>query len=171
MDFKAAGNAVYLVGETKDELGGSHLHAVAGVTGGIPPMPDTQRAPRIFKALHAAISAGLVRSCHDCSEGGVAVALAEMAFAGEIGADITKLPGDGLTDHAKLFSESLTRFVVEVPPEKVADFEAKFAGLPLTKIGATVAEPRLRIAGNNGEWLLWAKLSELKEAWQKPLRW
>ncbi len=171
MDFKAAGNAVYLIGETKDELGGSHLHAVAGVTGGIPPMPDVQRAPSIFQALHAAISAGLVRACHDCSEGGVAVALAEMAFAGEIGADITKLPGDGLTDHAKLFSESLTRFVVEVLPEKVADFEAKFAGLPLTKIGVTVAEQRLRIAGANGEWLLWAKLSELKEAWQKPLRW
>ncbi len=171
MDFKAAGNAVYLIGETKDELGGSHLHAVAGVSGGTPPMPDVVRAPKIFQALYAAISAGLVRACHDCSEGGVAVTLAEMAFAGEIGADIAKLPGDGLGDHAKLFSESLTRFVVEVPPEKVADFEAKFAGLPLTKIGVTVAEQRLRIAGNNGEWLLWAKLSELKEAWQKPLRW
>ena len=171
MDFKAAGNAVYLIGETRGELGGSHLFAVAGSGGGIPPMPDTQRAPKIFQALYAAISAGLVRACHDCSEGGVAVALAEMAFAGEIGADITKLPGDGLTDHAKLFSESLTRFVVEVFPEKVPDFEAKFAGLPLAKIGATVAEPRLRIAGANGEWLIWAKLSELKEAWQKPLRW
>ncbi len=76
-----------------------------------------------------------------------------------------------MSDEAKLFSESPTRFLVEVKPENAAAFEACFAGVPVAKVGTTVAEPRLRIAGANGEWLLWVKLGELKEAWQKPLRW
>ncbi|HSQ58269.1 MAG TPA: hypothetical protein VLM40_21270, partial [Gemmata sp.] len=60
---------------------------------------------------------------------------------------------------------------VEVRPDHAADFEGCFHGLPLAKIGVTVAEPRLRIASANGEWLIWLKLAELKESWQKPLRW
>ena len=76
-----------------------------------------------------------------------------------------------MSDEAALFSESPTRFLVEVKPEHAAAFEAAFRGLPLAKVGTTVSEPRLRIAGSNGDWLIWAKLAELKEAWQKPLRW
>ncbi|MFO0849068.1 MAG: phosphoribosylformylglycinamidine synthase subunit PurL [Gemmataceae bacterium] len=171
MDLKAAGNDLYLVGVTKDELGGSHLHLVTGQTGGTPPMPDLELAPRLFTAVHKAITAGLVRSCHDLSEGGLAVAVAEMAFAGEVGADVTRLPGDGLSDEVRLFSESATRFILEVEPGKVAELTTLLAGLPLAKIGTTIADQRLRVAGGNGEWLVWAKLSDLKEAWQKPLRW
>ena len=171
MDLKEPGNKLYLIGVTKDELGGSHLHLVTGATGGTPPTPDLELAPKLFAAVHRAIREGLVRACHDLSEGGLAVAVAEMAFAGGVGADVTTLPGGGLSDEAKLFSESTTRFLIEAKPDQAADLEMLFAGLPLTKIGATVAEPRLRIAGANGEWVVWAKLADLKEAWQKPLRW
>ena len=98
-----------------------------------------------------------------------------MAFAGGVGADVAGLKdltgAGGLSDEVRLFSESPTRFVVEVKPADAEAFRKCFAGLPLTPLGKTVAEPRLRIAGANGEWLIWAKLSELKEAWQKPLRW
>ncbi|HKA06389.1 MAG TPA: AIR synthase-related protein, partial [Gemmataceae bacterium] len=120
-----------------------------------------------------AITKGLVRACHDPSEGGLAVALAEMAFAGGVGADITDLKsiGEGLMDAARLFSESPTRFVMEVRPDDGKALKEVFAGLPLVKIGTTVKEARLRIAGENWEWLIWSKLDELKEAWQKPLRW
>jgi phosphoribosylformylglycinamidine (FGAM) synthase-like enzyme len=93
-----------------------------------------------------------------------------MAFAGGLGVDITSLPG-GLSEEARLFSESTTRFLIEVKPENTAALEAVFAGLPLARIGTTVTEPRLRIAGSGGDWLIWARLSDLKEAWQKPLRW
>ena len=121
------------------------------------------------------IQAGLIRACHDLSEGGLAVTLAEMAFAGGVGADMTglsEMPGTtGLSDEVRLFSESTTRFVVEVQPRYVEQFQRVFAQLPHARIGHTVAEPRLRVAGTNGEWLIWAKLAELKEAWQKPLRW
>jgi phosphoribosylformylglycinamidine synthase len=106
------------------------------------------------------------------SEGGLAVAAAEMAFTGNIGADVMdagKIEAE--SDAVRLFSESATRFLVEVKPEHAAEFEKQFDGLPLAKIGKTVKESRLRIAGANGEWLVWANLSDLKEAWQKPLRW
>jgi phosphoribosylformylglycinamidine synthase len=170
MDLKEPGNHLYLIGETRDELGGSFASLVTGRSGGNVPRVDLERAPRIFAAVHRAIIAGLVRSCHDTSEGGLAVAAAEMAFAGGVGADVSGLPGD-FSDEVKLFSESCTRFLVEVKPENAAAFEACFAGLPCAKVGTTVAEPRLRIAGTGGEWLVWVKLTELKEAWQKPLRW
>jgi len=170
IDLKEAGNAIYLVGTTEDELGGSHHHLVAGISGGNVPRVKLELAPRLFAALHEAIAAGLVRSCHDLSEGGLAAALAEMAFSGGIGADVPTLSGE-FSDEVKLFSETPSRFLVEVPPEKTIAFEAKFQGLPLSMIGVTVVEPRLRIAGAAGEWLIWIKLNELKEAWQKPLRW
>ncbi|VTR99122.1 phosphoribosylformylglycinamidine synthase ii : Phosphoribosylformylglycinamidine synthase subunit PurL OS=Pirellula staleyi (strain ATCC 27377 / DSM 6068 / ICPB 4128) GN=purL PE=3 SV=1: AIRS: AIRS_C: AIRS: AIRS_C [Tuwongella immobilis] len=175
MDLKAAGHLIYQVGVTKPDLGGSHYHMVQGITGGRVPQVDLELAPKVFRAMHAAISAGLVRSCHDLSEGGLATALAEMAFAGEIGVDVTSLDAitgpEPLSDIVRLYSESPTRFVVEVPEERAAAFEQLLAGIPLAKIGVTVKEPRLRIADSNGEWLIWAKLSELKDAWQKPLAW
>jgi phosphoribosylformylglycinamidine synthase len=170
MDLKETGNHLYLVGRTNDELGGSYYHLVTGQSSGKVPKVDLELAPKVFAAVHSAIMQGLVRACHDLSEGGLAVAVAEMAFAGGVGVDVTTLPGE-FTDEVKLFSESQTRFVVEVKPANAAAFEKCFAGLPLTKIGTTVAEPRLRIAGSGGEWLIWLKLAELKDAWQKPLLW
>lgn len=170
MDLKEPGNVLYLVGNTKEELGGSHFHLVANRTGGRVPHVDLATAPRLFGAVHSAIANGYVRACHDLSEGGLAVAIAEMCFAGGIGADITSLPGE-IGDEAKLFSESPSRFLVEVKPEHTSAFEAVFTSLPVARVGASVSDPRLRIAGANGEWLIWVKLSTLKEAWQKPLRW
>jgi phosphoribosylformylglycinamidine synthase len=136
---------------------------------------DLETAPKVFAAIHAAITAGLVRACHDLSEGGLAVAAAEMAFAGGVGADldgVSAIPGaEGETDEVRLFSESATRFLIEARPEHAAELGRVFAGLPVVRVGKTLADPRLRVAGANGEWVIWVKLSELKEAWQKPLRW
>jgi phosphoribosylformylglycinamidine synthase len=81
------------------------------------------------------------------------------------------LLGGTRPDEVTLFSESTTRFVIETTPANVAAVREVFAGLPLTELGRTVKEPRLRIAGSGGDWVVWANLSELKEAWQKPLRW
>jgi phosphoribosylformylglycinamidine synthase len=172
MDLKEPGNELYVVGVTKDELGGSHFYLVAGQPGGNVPRVDLELAPRVFAAVHAAITKGLVRACHDPSEGGFAAALAEMAFAGGVGADVTDLKAvaPGLSDTARLFSESPTRFILEVRPEHATAVREAFDGLPLAKVGVTVQEPRLRIAGESGEWLIWSKLDELKEEWLKPLR-
>jgi phosphoribosylformylglycinamidine synthase len=86
MDLKEAGNFLYQVGATKDEMGGSHFALVQDLAGGQPPKLDAEQAKAIFAALHRAIRQGLVRGCHDLSEGGLAVAAAEMAFAGGLGA-------------------------------------------------------------------------------------
>jgi phosphoribosylformylglycinamidine synthase len=88
MDLKAAGNFLYQVGTTHDELGGSHFLMVAGVQGGRVPCVCSRTARTTFEGLHAAIAGGAVRACHDLSEGGLAVAAAEMAFAGGLGARI-----------------------------------------------------------------------------------
>jgi phosphoribosylformylglycinamidine synthase len=171
MDLKEPGNHLFLVGVTKKEMGGSHYNLACGLAAGDVPHVDLELAPRVFRALHAAMHRGLIRSCHDLSEGGLATALAEMAFAGGIGADVTELRGGTQPDEVALFSESTTRFVIETTPANAAAVREVFAGLPLTELGRTVKEPRLRIVGANGEWIVWSNLSELKEAWQKPLRW
>lgn len=174
MDLKEPGNVLFLIGTTRDEMGGSHYELVHGGTGGVPPQVDLELAPRIFRKLHAAIQRGLIRSCHDLSEGGLAVAVAEMAFAGGIGADLTDLRSTSIqqADEVLLFAESNTRFVVEVTPDNVQAFrECMGSDVPLAQMGQTCPEPRLRIAGTQGEWVIWAQLADLKEAWQSPLRW
>jgi phosphoribosylformylglycinamidine synthase len=171
MDLKEAGNELFLLGVTRNELGGSQYHLVKGIRGGTPPRVDLMLAPEVFIGLHVAMRRGLIRACHDLSDGGLAVAIAEMAFAGGIGADVTTLPGDE-PDEVRLFSESATRFLIEVRPGDVAALSECFGNdVPRTRVGQTTHEPRLRIAGGAGEWIVWATLADLKEAWQKSLRW
>jgi phosphoribosylformylglycinamidine synthase len=179
MDLKRAGNYLYQVGLTRDELGGSHLALVAGLQGGQVPTLDAEAAKKIFAALHQAIARGLVRACHDMSEGGLAVAAAEMAFAGGLGAKISlygvprDLPaGTPHADLALLFAESNTRFLCEVAPPNVAAFETTLRGLPIANIGEVTSTDRLEITGTTGAAkVIDARLADLKEAWQKPLRW
>ncbi len=138
MDLKGAGNFLFAVGDTRPELGGSHA-ALLGAT----VRPQHRSAPHPvrnplerLRSLHGAIRAGLVRACHDLSEGGLGVALAEMCLAGDVGADIqlSAVPVDPYyayaADDAVLFAESLTRFVVEVRPEDAASLQRRAGGHP-----------------------------------------
>ncbi|MBS0266799.1 MAG: phosphoribosylformylglycinamidine synthase subunit PurL [Planctomycetes bacterium] len=175
MDLKTPGNILALVGATHDELGGSHLALVRGLTGGRVPQVDSALAPRLFRGLHQAISQGTVRSCHDLSEGGLAVAVAEMAFAGGLGADLDLQPlaaQSGLKhDAVLLFSESNTRFLVEVAPAHWEAFKKHLAGLPLVELGKVVAGPQVTIRGVAGKVVVDAPWQELKHAWKAPLAW
>ncbi len=182
MDLKEPGNVLYLVGVTRDELGGSHYYKILpsfsrvacdALVGGHVPQMDPHIAKQTFAAMHRAIHAGLVRSCHDLSEGGLAVALAEMAFAGGCGAriDVKAMPCDGDLDVAtRLFSESNTRFLCEVLAENVAKFEAAIAGAAHAWIGLTNDNHRFVIHFGDAT-VVDSDLATLKEAWQKPLRW
>lgn len=174
MDLKAAGNVLYQVGITKNEMGGSHFALVNGLKGGTVPHVDLEQAPKIFVAVHKAIEGGLLKSCHDLSEGGLAVAAAEMAFAGGFGVelDLAALADSStISDPAVLlFSESTTRFLVETTPESAVKLEALFQGLPLTKVGKTTSAKRVQ-AGLGGKQILDADSAELKAAWLKPLAW
>jgi len=175
MDLKAPGNPVYLVGVTKDELGGSHWYALEKAVGRHVPRVDLKLAPRIFAAVHAAIAAGCVRACHDLSEGGLAVAAAEMAFAARLGLelDLAAVPReDGLQDNGRmLFSESQTRFLVEVAADRAADFEKTLAGVPCARVGEVTKNGRFVIRGLGGKTVVEAACDRLQEAWKAPLAW
>ncbi len=152
MDAKEAGNILYLVGLTGPHLGGSELHAQLGLDGGTVPRPDLQLAPQVFAGLHSAIAAGTVRACHDLSEGGLAVAIAETCLAGRLGAriDLDQVPMSALPESyntvgTALFSESCSRFLVEVAPTDCAEFESKLEGLPMGAIGKVTADSMLCI--------------------------
>lgn len=173
MDLKQPGNVLFLVGETRDEFGGSHFALVNGLTGGQVPTLEPERSLRIFTALHGAMRRRLVRSCHDLSEGGLAVALAEAAFAGGLGLeiDLQTLSTAKLSDAALLFAESNTRFIVEVAPSNAAAFAETLGGLPCVQIGSVTDRDRLVVRGSKGVTILDASLAELKDAWQRPLSW
>jgi phosphoribosylformylglycinamidine synthase len=185
MDLKQADDLLYVVGQTRNELGGSHFALVENLSGGEVPKVDVDLAKQAFSAIHRAISSGCVRSCHDLSEGGLAVAAAEMAFAGGLGASLalTDMPNelsrnridaapDG-TPHAAalLFSESNSRFLCEVAGDKQDEFEQTLGDLPHAKIGQVTESQRLKVAGTNSTTVIDQTIVALKEAWQKPLRW
>jgi phosphoribosylformylglycinamidine synthase len=173
MDAKRAGDLVYVLGETKRELGGSEWYALHGFVGSDVPKVDGERALARYRALAKAIREGLVASCHDCSDGGLGVALAETAFSGGLGMDVdlAAVPASGIArDDEVLFSETQSRFVVTVRPEKKAAFEAALAGSTLACIGAVTAEGLFRVKGLKGGAILEEKVEDLKEAWQKTLR-
>ncbi len=170
MDVKRPGDVVYVLGETRDELGGSEYLALKGQIGTNVPKVDAVRARALYEAVSAAIARGLVASCHDCSDGGLGVALAESAFAGGYGMDLDlrSIPVDNAA--IALFSESQSRFVATVSPENIEAFESAMQGQPFLRLGVVTPEAELHIAAHHGATLR-AGLAELKEAWQRPLRW
>ncbi len=175
MDLKKPGNSLYAVGLTKNELGGSHYLELVGQSSAAVPHVDAAAAKKTFLALTRAMEQGLVRACHDCSEGGLAVALAEMAFAAGLGAEVSlrDVPksAEVVRPDQALFSESNSRFVVEVAPENESAFCAVMAGVPAGRLGQVTAEPKLHITGFAGDVVLDEETIELKQAWQEPLRW
>ncbi len=174
-DLKRDGSVLYLVGVTKDELGGSHYWAQKGKIGRRAPLPDLATAPKVFAAMHAAIRGGLVRSCHDLSEGGLAVAAAEMALAGRLGAEIVlskvQRDGDVTRDEQILFSESTTRFLVEVDRLKSSEFEKTLYGVVRSQIGTVNDTGRLKVIGLKGEAVIDESIDALRESWLRPLDW
>jgi len=175
MDCKQAGDLIYIIGITRNELGGSHYYSIHGYVGNTVPRVDPKKGKGLMDALSAAMEMGLVRACHDCSEGGIGVAAAEMAFAGELGMVIyleqVPLAEPIERDNFVLFSESNTRFLVEVAPKDRHQFENMLAGEDFAAIGRVRNNERFEVYGLSGERVLSAPLAELKEAWQKPLRW
>ncbi|MCA8991501.1 MAG: phosphoribosylformylglycinamidine synthase subunit PurL [Planctomycetaceae bacterium] len=166
MDLKSSGNLLYQIGQTHAEFGGSHYNLVTKRQGGEVPRVDLEQAPKTFALVHQAITAGTIRSCHDISEGGLAAAVAEMAFAGGLGVDVSLAAFGKMDETAVLFSESNTRFVVEVELEQEAEF---LSIVPhATKLGQVVESSQMNVKNMDGNDLISVSLSELKAAWQRP---
>jgi len=175
MDAKRPSNLLFIVGRTQNELGGSHYYKVKGELGANVPRLDLGTAPRIAAKIAEAIARGLVVSCHDCSEGGLAVALAEMAFAGGLGieADVRGLPKskDCWRTDAQLFSESNSRYIVEVEPDKYDAFAKLMLNLPFGQIGKVTEGKKLIIKSEDGRNVIESDIDSLKRAWQKTFDW
>jgi phosphoribosylformylglycinamidine synthase II len=173
MDLKKPGNLLYLVGETRPELGGSYYYRLQGLVGNSVPRMAA-RGPATARAVHRVIVEDLVAACHDCSEGGLAVAVAEMALAGRWGAEIAidhaPSTGDALSDDWLLFAESNGRYLLEVPQTAKAAFEAIMADIPCGCIGRVTEEAILRVTGCDGQRALFAlPVDAIDRAWRGHL--
>lgn len=176
MYAKNPGDLIYIVGETYDELGGSHYYEELGFIGNNVPIVNPKRAKETFNCLSKATSLGLISAMHDCSEGGMAVAAAEMAFAGGLGMEL--FLKEAPIDRSKikrndsiLFSESNSRFIVEVKKEHRRDFEGILKGIPYGLVGCVSQNKEFKVYGMDGKICINADIAGLKEAWQKTLRW
>lgn len=164
LSFKAEGDVVVLLGETENEIGGSeYLKLAHGIVSGRPPALDLGLEQAVQQTVLAAIDAGILRSAHDCSEGGLAVTLAECCIAGGLGADVH--PGDELPPYAVLFSETQSRVVVTTLPQDAERLiELALAHqIPYAVIG-TVGGGSLLVDD-----VVDVTLEQMREAWEPAL--
>jgi phosphoribosylformylglycinamidine synthase len=167
--FKQEGDSILLLGVTKAELGGSEFqYAVHGVTEGRPPALDLATEKTLLSTVLTSIRGGLVRSAHDLSEGGLAVALAESCISGGVGANV-ELSANGLRSDVALFSESQSRIVLTAAPERAEELKVAIAasGVPVEIIG-TVGGDRLRV-NLDGASVLDEDVANLKFVWEDAI--
>ncbi len=166
--FKAEGDVVFLLGETKAEFGGSELqYVMTGKVAGRPPVIDLAVEKKLQDALLAAIKKGLVASAHDLAEGGLAVAAAESCISGKLGAEL-ELSGQLRTDHL-LFSESQSRVLVSAKPEKAAELQAFLGeqGVVNTQIGTVKGnEVSIKV---NGKSAILSSVDQLEKVWKDAI--
>jgi phosphoribosylformylglycinamidine synthase len=172
VDVKAPNDPIYIIGKTYRELGGSEYYRLKGFVGRSVPRVRPTRARQVFRALTRAMDLGLVSACHDLSEGGLGVAVAEMAFSGGYGVelDLRRVPADNLNrDDFIMFSESNSRFLVEVPEKCEEDFETVMKGIDYAKVGKVTKTPRLCVYGLDGNTIVDTSISELLTCWKSFL--
>lgn len=173
MELKQPGNLIYLIGRTHRELGGSRYYQLKGYTGRTVPRVRIKQAKKTMELMTKTIDSGYVRSCHDLSDGGLAAASAEMAFSGGYGLKLhlKNVPRTKETHRNDflLFSESNSRFLVEVTEKRREDFEALMKGSVCTEIGRVKREGSLSVYGLKGEKVVSAGLPELRRRWKSTL--
>ena len=170
-DVKNSGQMVYILGDTKNELAGSEFATEYGLAGGLVPQVDLETAKKRYETLSGLTAKGVISAAHDCSDGGLAVTLAEMAFGGGFGieVDISVLAKmSEITPMELLFSESASRLVVIVDKENRGQLESAFTDQAIHFLGYSNCQPEL-VVHNGEETLLEASLADLKTAWQSTL--
>ncbi|AGI47165.1 phosphoribosylformylglycinamidine synthase II [Thermoplasmatales archaeon BRNA1] len=162
-DFKKSGSCIFVVGDTKDEMGASLLFRKYGGKGGDVPDVVIPRLKEVSGRLLEAMGEGLVLGCHDCSDGGLGIAVSEMCISGQVGAqlNLSQMPGDDIM--VKLFSESASRWIAEVDGADVDRF-TQIMGDAATLIGITKGD-ELVIEGTDARILV----QEMRAAWNDPI--
>jgi len=173
LDLKTPGDLIYLIGLTAAELGASHYYGLKGILGNSVPKLNVELGSTILTCVSQAIEKQYLRACHDLSEGGLGVALAEMAFSGDCGVhmDLKHVVTAEDIERADtlLFSESNSRFLVEVPRGRRREFELLMREVPFACIGEVKEHPILTIHGLSGETLVEIETELLRNAWLQPL--
>lgn len=164
-DLKRAQNLVYLIGDTKDEMGSSILYRRYGGKGGKVPEVDAAALSRNIDTVLEAGQAGLLKSCHDCADGGLAIALAEMCLGGDLGLQLDLSGMGDLSFETKLFSESNSRFVVEVDVARRSEFEK----LAPDAIYLGTVEQDKRMTLRDGRRKVDLKVPAMRRAWTDAL--
>ena len=167
MDVKDPGDTVYVLGATRDELGGSEFYRMQGKYGLQVPKVNARRNLSVYKRLHNAMQKGLVKSCHGCYQGGLAVALAQTSFAGGYGMDVDlgKAAREVNSNEKVLFSQTQGRFVVTVSPENEAAFESILNG-QTSKMGTVRGDHDFVVRGLDGRVIIKEDVAQLKHAWK-----
>ena len=162
-DFKGPGNRIYIIGETKEEMGGSLLYRVFGGKQGVVPSVDVDNVRELTGKTLEAMDRRLISGCHDCSDGGIAVAVAEMCISGQTGAVLDLRKAADMSPRKVLYSESNTRWIAEVSEENAEEFE-KIMGGSAHKIGKTGGNSmNIRDSG------VIIEVEELRKAWNDPI--
>ncbi len=172
-DVKNPGDLIYVLGMTRDEMGGSEYYEMHNETGLNVPVVDVNTVLPLYRALAGAVSEGLVRSVHGCYKGGLGVALAQTAFAGGFGLDVDlrKVPAQNVTDDdTLLYSESAGRFVVTVSPQHKERFEQLLQPAGCGLIGKVTDNNGFKVTGTNGTVIIKDTIDALKEAWKSTFR-
>jgi phosphoribosylformylglycinamidine synthase len=171
MDSKLPDDLIYVLGTTRDELGGSEFYAHFGEIGlNVPRVPAEHFWP-VYRALSQAIARGLVASAHGIYRGGLGVHLALVAMGGHQGmqVELDRVPASDVSrDAALLFSESAGRFIVTIDPRHRQDFENLFEPQTCACIGTVTTSPQFEIRGLDRTTIISLAVSELKAAWKKP---
>jgi len=172
MEIKEPGDSIYIIGKTYGELGGSEYYKLQGFMGKTVPKVRAREAKGMFKALTKTIDQSLIKACHDLSEGGLAVAAAEMALASKHGIelDLRKVPVSRISrNDFILFAESNSRFLVEVPGSAKQSFENLMRGKICSEIGRVTQKQTLSISGLDGGTAIDASTYSLRHSWQETL--
>ncbi len=172
IDFKEAGDTIYVLGKTKGALGGSEYYKLYGGVGQGMPEVDLNANIAIYSALSKAIASGCVRSVHDVSDGGLAVAFSECAMPSGHGADLDLSLCERTTNEpaALLFGEDAGRFVVSVKTGDEYKFEKMMEGTPTKKVGRVRGDKRV-IIRNKETVLINKDVTDLKRIWKGGLKW
>jgi len=173
-DFKEEGDVVYVLGKTYNECGKSEYFLEYEIKGGKVPRVNAKENWKMYGKLASAMEKELVRSCHDCSDGGLGVALAECCIGGRVGVrvDLAKVPKvAGISDDKILFSESAGRFVVSVREKDCGKFEKEMKGCEFGRIGSVRKDEAFEVKGSGEQGVIYTKVNVLVSAWQKTMKW
>jgi phosphoribosylformylglycinamidine synthase subunit PurSL len=171
MDVKMPGDFVYIIGETRDELGASEYYLMMDWVGCNVPIVDSKKVLPLYQAINKAIQNGLLASCHAIGRGGLGVHLALSAIGGNLGMDIDlgSVPVEKtLSNTGLLYSESAGRFIVTIDPTKKKAFEEIMNGLNYACIGKVANSNIMHVSGIDGKTILNETLADLQNAWKEP---